>query len=248
MSVTRIGAVVVIAALLVPVGSSAQQLPLPLPGTRKPGPAQPAPLPPQAGPVARNLAYKRMRLAVESYPLVSYVQASSGLVPNWTSFGAGTRADYRLTRHVALTLDFTSSFAGGPADVHTGELGLRFRREGSARTLSTFADVRVGYIAASGGQFNPITGDYGYPVTGDAGSLSFSQGVGAAVGAGMEYALTRSLSLTTSGSVMPTRVTTRAFIGGPPSEHRFNMTLYRYTLGIRYNPVRLIRVPLSDPR
>src|SRR5688500_10408032 len=162
MTMMRVRAAVAIVALLLPVELSAQRLPLP--GTGRRGPARPAPLPPQAEPIARNLAYKRLRLSAESYPLISYVRSSGhhgsdgGSV--WTSFGLGTRADYRLTRHRSATLDLTSAFAGGPADVHTAELGTRLGSERSGRTLYRFVDLRVGYTSSYSTYFDPIGGEY----------------------------------------------------------------------------------------
>ena len=248
MAVIRVRAAVAIVALLLPVELSAQRLPLP--GTGKRGPARPAPLPPQPEPIARNLAYKRLRLSVEGYPLISYVRSpgltGGGPVVGWTSLGTGTRADYRLTRHASVTLDLTSSFAGGPADVHTAELGTRLGRERSDRVLYTFVDVRVGYILAHS-SFGAIGAEYSYPTTEGAGAFRYSQGLGGIGGVGMEYALTRTLSLTTAASVMRNRMTTHAFVGSQPTERTYTMTLYRYTLGIRYNPVRVIGRPGTDP-
>jgi hypothetical protein len=245
----RAGAILALVTLMLPAGLSAQRLPLP--GTGRRGPARPAPLPPQAEPIARNLAYKRLRLSVESYPLISYVRSpgftGDGLVSDWTMLGAGTRADYRVARNVAVTLDLTSSFAGGPANVHTAELGTRLRPDRSERRLYPFVDVRVGYIRSSSGYFDALEAEYGYPTAVGAGAFRYSHGLGAVGGAGLEYALGRRFSLTTAASVMRNRMTTRTFVGGPPSEHSFSMTLYRYTLGIRYNPVRVIRVPGTDP-
>jgi hypothetical protein len=238
----RVRVAIAIAALLVPAGLSAQRIP-PL-GRGKQGPSRPAPLPPQAEPIARNLAYKRLRLSVEAYPIVSYIQspglAGAGAPSEWASFGAGTRADYRLTRHVSLTLDLTSSLAGGPMDVYTAEVGTRLASERSGRTLYRFVDLRVGYVGANtSSEFGAIGETYG------AGSR-FTDGFGAVAGVGMEYALTRTLSLTTAASVMRNRLTTSDFFGAQPSERSFNMTVYRYTLGVRYNPVRVVRVPGSD--
>jgi hypothetical protein len=230
----RIRAAVVIATLLVPGGLSAQSIP-PL-GRGKQGPARPAPLPPQAGPIARNLAYKRMRLSVEGYPLISYVRsplAGDGPVSGWTSMGMGTRADYRLSRHVSATLDLTSTFAGGPADVNTAEIGTRLASERSGRTLYRFVDLRVGYASSSRSYFGGI----------GEGAFDYSDGFGAAAGAGIEYALTRTLSLTTAASLMRNRMTARDFLGTQPSQISYGMTLYRFTVGIRYNPVRIITVP-----
>lgn len=234
----RIRAVIVIAALLLPGGLSAQSIP-PL-GTGKRGPARPAPLPRQPEPIARNLAYKRLRLSVEGYPLVSYVRspalAADGPASGWTSLGMGTRADYRLSRHVSATLDLTSTFGGGPADVHTAEIGTRLSSERSGRTLYRFVDLRVGYVSSSRSEFGAI-GD---------GGIGYSDGFGALAGVGVEYALTRTLSLTTAASLMRNRMTTQDFLGAQPSESSYGMTLCRFTVGIRYNPVRVIRMPGSD--
>jgi hypothetical protein len=240
MTVTRVGVGLALVVLLLPEELSAQRIPLP--GTRRPGPARPAPLPPQPEVIARSLAYKRLRLSIESYPLISYVRApgfADGPFSDWTSFGAGTRADYRLGRNVSLTLDLTSSFAGGPANVHTAELGTRLHPGRSESRLYPFADVRIGYVGAYSG-FDAFGG---YPI-GD--GFRSSEGFGGGGGVGAEYTLTRTLSLTTAASVMRSHMTTRTLLGGQPGEHSFNLTLYRYTLGLRWNPVRVVRVPGTD--
>jgi hypothetical protein len=103
----RIRAIVAIVVLLLPAGLSAQRVPRRV--TEKRGPARPAELPPQPGPVARVLEYKRWyvrsHFSMESYPLVSYIQsgrfAADGRT-SWTTFGAGTRIDYRVTRFVSV--------------------------------------------------------------------------------------------------------------------------------------------------
>ncbi|MFN2564115.1 MAG: hypothetical protein ABR499_03800 [Gemmatimonadaceae bacterium] len=247
MTVVRVRTVLALVALLLPTGLSAQRLPLP--GTGRRGPARPAPLPPQPEPIARNLAYKRLRLSVESYPLISYVRSPEFTISDWTSFGTGTRADYRVARHVSVTLDLTSSFVGGPADVHTAELGTRLGSERSERTLYRFVDVRVGYVRSHGSSYFDATwGEYGSPTMPDGGGFHYSSGFGGVGGVGMEYALTRTLSLTTAASAMRNRMTTRTLVGADRGERSYTMTLYRYTLGIRYNPVRVIRVPGTDLR
>lgn len=247
MTVTRAGATLALVALLVPMGLSAQRLPLP--GTGRRGPARPAPLPPPIEPVARHLAYQRLRLAVESYPLISYVRApgfAGGAITDWTTFGTGTRADYRVTPRVSLTMDLTSSFAGGPANVHTIEVGTRIRPERSERRAYPFIDLRLGYLRSSSGYVDAIGGEYAYPTLDEGGAFRYSSGFGGAGGVGVEYTLTRTLSLTTAASVMRTGLTTKSFTGASPGEHSYTMTLYRYTLGLRYNPVRLVRAFGTD--
>src|SRR5688572_10663496 len=106
----RTRAVVAIILLLLPVELSAQRLRIPGIAGRRPRPAE---LPPQPPSIARELAYKRLRFSVESYPLVSYVQSSGfvgdGGASSWTSFGMGTRVDYRIAPHLSATMDMTSS-------------------------------------------------------------------------------------------------------------------------------------------
>lgn len=235
----RIGAAVAMIVLLLPVELSAQRLRLP--GARRPRPAE---LPPQAPGIARELAYKRLRFSVESYPLISRVESSGfigdGVVSSWTSAGTGTRLDYRIAPHLAATMDVTSSFIGGPLIMETAEIGTRLRPDRSERRLYPFVDVRFGYVYAYHTSFRPI-GDYFGSGNQPAGFGSqYSQGFGGVAGAGAEYALTRSLSLTTGASAMRNRMTAYGYQGVRPSNTKYQMTMYRYTLGIRYNPVRLI--------
>jgi hypothetical protein len=245
MSATRASTVLALVMLLLPADLSAQRLPLP--GTGRRGPARPAPLPPQPEPISRNLAYKRLRLSVESYPLISYVRspdfAGDAVGAGWASFGAGTRADYRVTRNVSFTLDLTSSFVGAPMSVYTGELGTRLTPGRSERRLYPFVDLRVGYARTQNRSFDTFGGDYAYPTTGGAGAFRYSRGFGAVAGVGAEYALTRTFSLTTAASVMRNRMTTRTLASMPSGDGSYTMTLYRYTIGLRYNPVRVVRLP-----
>ncbi len=241
----HVRAVVAIALLLLPAGASAQRFPLP--GDPRRGPLGPVPLPRQPEPIARALAYRRWRLSVESYPMVSYVQspgiATDGQATAWTAFGAGTRAEYLLTRYVSATLDLTSSLLSSPVKMQTAEIGTRLRPERSERRASPFVDLRVGYVSAFDRNLGSIVDDqYGFPTTQGAYGARYSRGFGGVAGLGVEYALTRTLSLTTAGSVMRNRLTAHdfQFQNTQPVNRDFAMTSYRYQIGIRYNPVRLI--------
>ena len=137
----RMRALVAIVILLVPAALSAQRIPLPI-GRR---PVRGEPLPPTAGPIAKEEAYRRWRLSVESYPMVSWFQTSA--FGSWASLGGGTRADYLLNRHMSATLDLTSSMIGSPSAVNTAELGTRLHPEWAEHRLYPYADLRVAYIA-----------------------------------------------------------------------------------------------------
>jgi len=231
---------IAIVSLLLPAALNAQRIPLP-----RPRPARPAPLPPQPTPIANDLAYSRMHLSIESYPMVSYFHApgyaSNGLMPSWTTFGTGTRADYRLTRNLSATMDMTSSFLGGPALVQTAELGTRVGRERSEAKFYPFADLRVGYVASFTRNAYSIDGIYGGPAPQGAVVASYSHGFGGIGGLGMEYAVTRMVSLTTELSVLQGGMKTHGFEGPMITDRHFGLTSIRYILGVRFNPVRYIR-------
>jgi hypothetical protein len=241
----RVRALLAILVLLLPAASSAQRLPMPGTGRARPRPAD---LPPQPPAVARALAYRRLPLSVESYPLLSRIETSGftgdGMAPSWTSFGMGTRADYRITRYLSATMDVTSSFVGGPVVMETAEIGTRLRPERNDRRVYPFLDARVGYSYAQHRFFQAFD-PFASPASLAHGGR-YSSGFGALGGAGMEVALTTRFSLTTAASVMHSRMTAYGFEGTRPTRDTYRMISYRYTLGIRYNPVRLIRPPGTD--
>lgn len=236
---------VTLALLAVPmIEAGAQRLPMP-----RSRPARPAELPPQPGSIAREFAYtyRRLPYSAESYPLLSYNSASapattSGL-SSWVSWGFGQRIDYRIAPKVSATLDFTSSFLGAPVRTETAELGMRLRPDRNEDRFYPFADLRVGYMQAFQSQFRPF--DVEDPFGGGAPGQGsrWSRGFGAVGGAGMEYALSRMFSLTTSAMLMRSRLTSRTFLAGG-EDTRYWLTTYRYTVGLRFNPVRTVQPPV----
>lgn len=238
---------VVAASLLLlslPVVASAQRIPIPVVvGRRGPRPAE---LPPQPGAIARELQYRRWRLSVESYPLVSYVQApglsGAKVLSSWASAGMGQRADYLLNRNISATLDFTSSFLGGPAITNTAELGTRIHPEWAEHKLYPFVDLRAAYITtyARGlsGYEDPFYLNTPMP---NGYVVRYSRGFGAIGGGGLEYAFTPRWSLTSAVSVLTTRLSPRDFSTTGVVPSRIPMTSVRLILGVRYNPIRIIR-------
>lgn len=224
--------------ILLPAALTAQRLPR-MPGSSRPGPDRTEPLPPQPAVVARSVAFQRSRVSFESYPMVSYLQtpavgtlrARRGL-----SVGGGTRMDYRVSRFVSLTADVTSSsvVSNGTA---TLELGTRIRPERTERRFYPFVDLRAGYLRAYEQLVRP--GDLidgGAPGTG----ARYSDGYGGVAGAGAEFALSRRFSLTAGSSILHGRMSAYDVRGAAPTSSSFPLTSYRFTLGLRYNPVRLI--------
>src|SRR4029079_10145270 len=107
-------------------GLSAQRIRLPR-GGRGATP-QPAPLPPEAGPVTRALAYRRSRWSAEAYSLISSLEvpAAAGGVTRYTAPGSAPRADYRYTDHLSATVDMTSSLPFSSTNAQTAEVGTRY--------------------------------------------------------------------------------------------------------------------------
>jgi hypothetical protein len=233
----RMRGLIVIASLL-PATMTAQRRPVP--GGSRPPYIDPAPPSRQPEPIARAVAYQRMRLSLESYPLVGYVRTSGftgSATSAWMTLGSGVRADYRVAPLVSTTLDLTSSLAGGPASVTTAELGTRIHAERSERGVDPFVDLRVGYVETSNGLFG-----FGDGVTGGSASspLMYSHGWGGIVGVGAEYGLTRTFSLTTELLATQSRMTAQEIQGGTVATPAYTLRTVRYTLGLRYNPVRTI--------
>jgi opacity protein-like surface antigen len=238
----RIRSLAVAIVLLSPAALGAQRRLPPLPGQRR-GPETPEPTaPPERGPVARQLQYTRMNVSVASYPLLSAVHSSglaSGGSSTWGAAGAGAQVAYRFTRFLAGTLDVTSSFLGGPVDLQTAELGMRFGRPLTERRLEPFADVRGGYAAVSSGQFGSNIDDVGYPLPHGAYGSRYSNGWEGVAGAGVEYAFTRQLSVSTE--VLGTHAQMSAHdILSPVARPNYGITSVRWVIGLRYNPVRMV--------
>ena len=241
----RIRAVVAASVVLLPLPAvaSAQRIPLPVIGRRAPRPAE---LPPQPAPIAREVAYRRWRLSEESYPLVSYVQApglsGAKVMSSWASAGMGQRADYLLTRNFSATLDFTSSFLGGPAITNTAELGTRVHPEWAEHKLYPFVDLRVAYITTYARGLSgyedpfylntPMPNGYG---------VRYSRCMGGIGGGGAEYALTLRCSRTSAMSVLSTRLAPRDFVTTGVLPSAIQMTAVRFSFGVRYNPIRIMR-------
>jgi hypothetical protein len=231
----RMRGLIVIASLL-PATMTAQRRPAP--GVLRPPVIDPAPPSKQPEPIARAVAYQRMRVSLESYPLLGYARTSGftgSPTSQWTTLGTGVRADYRLASLLSATLDLTSSIAGGPVSVATAELGTRLRAERSERRLDPFVDLRVGYVETSNGLFG-----FGYDGTSSGSPLMYSHGYGAIAGAGAEYGLTQTFSLTSELLATQSRMTAQNIQGASVGNSRYTLTTVRFTLGLRYNPVRAI--------
>jgi hypothetical protein len=224
-----------IALATVPGLAGAQRIPARVPARRVPVPA--TELPPQAPAVAKSLAYHRSRFSGEAYTMLSSFQVPAGAGSMaYTALGAGTRADFRYSDHFSATLDLTASTVNSPSTIATFEVGNRYWVNGREATIRPYVDLRAGFMYMD----DEFGLDQPGPGQGIVAAERYSRGVGGIGGAGLEYSLSRSFSVTTGLSAMRNRMTTYRFIsaGQVPDHGSFWMTSLRYTLGLKFNPVR----------
>jgi hypothetical protein len=238
-----------VVALFLPSVAIAQTRAPRIGGGARPGRAAPPSREPEA--IARALAYQRSRYSVETYPLISRVQSpgySAGRpISSWTSFGTGTRLDYRRNQYLSWTLDLTSSYLGGPAIYETAEVGTRIRPENWDHRLRPFADVRVGFQHSYDTFSQQVQLGIG-PAASLASGSRYSRGFGGVVGAGLEYSLTNTLALTSAVSAMRANMVAYrySFTAPPVGDDSYRMTTYRLTVGLKYNPVHLLKSAVTE--
>ena len=241
----RSRAVAVLALLAAPLGVSAQTLPTRAPPRSGPPPVRPTTPSPQPAAVARELQYRRARWSAESYSVITTAQVPTGPVfSRYTSFGNGLRGDYRYTDHWSATVDMTASYLFSPAITETGELGARYALLTLDHQIRPFFDARVAYMH----MYDSYQSDIGPSINGGFGGNDFSdvgrymRGFGSAVGAGFEFPLTQSLQLTNEVSGMRSRMTAYRLSGGLPTGTTYWMTAFRYSIGIKLNPMRTMHL------
>jgi hypothetical protein len=222
-------------------------------GGRTPVP-QATPLPPEVPAVSRALAYKRSRWSGEVYPMVTAMQipAVARGTGSYTTYGTGTRGDYRYTDRFSGTLDLTASFFGAAANTQTAEVGTRFHALPWNETLRPFLDVRAAYLRMSDQFVSPTVAGVGPGTLGQQylAAERYSRGFGGVAGAGVEYSLTRSIALTTEVSTLRNRMTVYKLAGPatiPADGRNYWLTSFRYSLGLKFNPVRALQM-VQNPR
>ena len=248
----RIRTALVAATLLLPSAAFAQRLPR-IGGGR---PGQPVPPGKEPEVIARSQAYQRSRYTIETYPLLSRVTAPS-LTPGsgtstWMTFGGGTHLDYRYSQYLAWTADVTSAFLGGQASMETAELGIRFRPLDWEHKVRPYADVRGGYQHTDESYSSIGSGtEIGIgPASSLASTSRYSRGFGAVAGVGVDYSLTNTLGITTGVSAVRATMNPYSYNGTslPTAGGSFQMTTYRLTLGLKYNPVHALKQQLTSEK
>jgi hypothetical protein len=229
-----------------PMALSAQIGRLPRPSQRQPGEAG---QPPEIPVVAKELSLKRSRWALEAYSLISAFQvpsSSGGGATSYTSFGTGTRGDYRLNDRFSATMDMTVSALGSPTMSETVEAGTRFTPgtwNADFRGIQPFFDLRAAYLHmydtfATTGQV--VAGTTNQAANGQ----RYSHGLGAVLGAGAAFPVTNTLAVTGEVTGMRSHMTTYRINGlaNVPSGSSYPMTTFRFALGFKYNPVSALNL------
>jgi len=212
-----------------------------IPTSRRPIP--PAELPQQPRVVAQSVAYQRSKVSMETYPFMSWVQApgfaQSGTVARWSNFSAGQRIAYQINPRVQGTLDVTSSLALGFAQMSTAELGTRLQPERTDTRAHPYFDLRVGYVMSSAG-YNTYNGFAPPNQVKQSPGNGYSSGFGGVAGAGLEFAITRMVSLTSGVSAIHSTMQGhgRSFASSPGGH--WTMNAIRLQAGLRFNPVRRV--------
>jgi hypothetical protein len=233
----RTRALVGIAVLALPTIVSAQVTRLPRPGERSPG--ETGSTPPREIPVvARDLNAKRARWSAEGYTLVSAFQSPSGPGDvSYSTFGVGTRADYRLSTRTSATIDMTYSPLGTLGTSQTAEVGTRFVPLPGNAQLKPFVDLRAAYLFASD-RFNGALGTTGAILTGTQ-PQRYSRGLGAVAGTGMEMFVNPNFAVTVTGTALRSRLNVyrSATPGTIPVGTTYWATSFRFALGFKFSPL-----------
>ena len=212
--------------------------------TTKPGAA---PLPPEIPEVTRGLAYKRSLWSVEGYTLFGSIAepTGDGSSSSTAAVGAGSRVDFRINDMFSATGDLTAALLTASSVVGTVELGTRFHPLNWSQQIRPFFDVRAAYLQTHDTYAFPDVGiPAGAPGSGFSGSPQgrYSRGVGTLAGAGFEFPIMRNFAVTTELLAMRSKLTTYRFSGPASTAPNFSYwtSTYRYTIGLKYNPLRAL--------
>ena len=160
------------------------------------------------------------------------VPNGNGGTSQFNSFGTGTHADYLVTRAFAATVDLTASF-GGLSNSQTAELGTRYSPRAWDRRVRPFADARAAYIRLSD-SYSLGSGSAGGAAQNVNEGTSYSRGFGGIAGAGASWAITTELlAMRTNMSTYRQTSTAKLPVGTD-----YMMNSFRFTLGLRFSPVR----------
>lgn len=238
----RIRTIVAIALLLPVVADAQRRSPRGRIGGGRAIPVAPLP---QGSPVlAREMSYAKLPISIEPYSFISYVQsptAFSDEISSWGTYSVAVRFDYKLNDFFSATADMAQSVFGGPEVTSAFELGTRLHLLGKSNenTFRPFVDARIGYSYSQ--QSFLFLSD---PTTVFPTAFlrnRFGHGIGLIAGTGSEFAITKSLSMTTGMWAVQSNVHSTTMNLGQPLPAKFEnyfVTSYRLALGLKWNPIR----------
>jgi hypothetical protein len=237
-------------ALLLPLASQAQRLPRRT-GIGAPPPSRPAPLPPQAPEVRKDLRYRFSKYSMETYSLFSVTQVdryvSDSAATAYGMQGEGLRIDYRYRPTFSITGDFASTFFGGPFMMQRVELGGRLHSDRLEEKMRPFADIRGSWAHTFDTYAQPI----GNSITTAPSPLQYtpgmtqSNGFGAFAGGGMDYGISRNFAITSELGLSRHRLGHVTVAGKTyGSDWNYNATTVSFIIGVKYTGGRYV---IMDP-
>lgn len=213
-------------------------------------PTQPAEKPTEIPAVARALALHRARWSAEGYSIVSAIQLPTGVdaVTNYTTFGAGTRADYRFSDRFSATVDMTASPFGSLQSSQTAEVGARLLPLPSSQ-IRPYLDLRGAFMNMSDRYALPVGTSSGFATPNQQYTQRFSRGFGAVAGAGAEMFVSNNFAITATVTGMRNRMTVYEISNASslPVGSTYWLTAMRFALGFKYNPANTLNFA-QNPR
>jgi hypothetical protein len=125
-------------------------------------------------------------------------------------------------------------------------VGTRFRPTPYARDIRPYLDIRGVYTHVHDSFYLPTNTNIplGGPNLDYSDVGRYSRGVGAVAGAGFDYTLTPSLALSTEFTAGRHKMEAYQLTGMAPipGKNAYWMNVYRYTIGLRYNPTTALHL------
>lgn len=241
----RIRALVFVALFSIPSLVDAQARPR---IGRTPTPLQPAEKPPEIPVVSRSLAMHRSRWSGEAYAIVNANRVPTGDgVSFGSTFGAGSRADYRFGDRFSGTFDLTTTISGGLESGQTAEVGARFLPIRGNPQIRPYVDLRGAYLYMADAFGTPPGVLHGGTSTQFV--QRYSRGFGAVAGAGADLFVSNDFAVTVTATGVRSRMTVHRIEDEAvlPVGSRYWMTSFRVAFGFKYNPAKALQFA-QNPR
>jgi hypothetical protein len=169
---------------------------------------------------------------------------NSGSLIN-SSLGFGDHLDFRFRPKFSITADLGESLYGAPFRQLNFDFGGRYRPLGDVEhRVRPYVDFRVGYLL-SGPQFAQPADPTSAIAAPNILARATGSGIGTLAGAGFETSIATRWSINSGIALGRYRMTSNGSYGssGYEPSRSFGITSARFTLGLKYNPGRMVPIP-----